>query len=109
VAGQLKVEAVCLSLDQQREPKRKVGYHDHEKGGIMQTATIEEVQAQLPTLLEQVAKGEEVVIVSAGEPVGRLIPPGPTPAGRILGRGRGKLISYVDDDEHLKDFEDYMP
>jgi hypothetical protein len=26
----------------------------------------------------------------------------------IVGRGRDKLISYVDDDEHLKDFAEYM-
>ena len=39
----------------------------------MQTATIEEVQAHLPELLEHVRTGEEIVIVSQGKPVGRLV------------------------------------
>jgi prevent-host-death family protein len=75
----------------------------------MQTATVEEVQARLPEFLHQVAEGGEVVITSGGKPVGRLAPP-PLPTGvPILDRGKGKLIQYIDDDEHLKDFEDYMP
>jgi hypothetical protein len=27
----------------------------------------------------------------------------------VFGRGRGKLIILAEDDEHLKDFEEYMP
>jgi hypothetical protein len=27
----------------------------------------------------------------------------------ILGRGKGKLISYIDDEEHRKDFKEYLP
>ncbi len=27
----------------------------------------------------------------------------------ILGRGKGKLIKFCDDDEHLNDFAEYMP
>ncbi len=76
----------------------------------MQTATIEEVQARLPDLLQQLGEDQEVVIVAHGKPVGRLLPPPPLPKGvPILGRGKGKLISYIEDDEHLKDFEEYMP
>jgi prevent-host-death family protein len=76
----------------------------------MQTATVAEVQAHLPKFLEQVGAGEEVVIVSEGKPVGRLVAPPTTTKGvPILGRGKGKLISYVQDEEHLKDFEEYMP
>lgn len=75
----------------------------------MQTATIEEVQAHLPELLQKVSAGEEVVIVNAGKPVGRLVSPPPPTGVPILGRGKGKLISYIEDDEHLKDFEEYMP
>jgi len=74
----------------------------------MHTATIEEVQATLPALLKQVSAGEEVVIVSEGKPVGRIVPP-PSTGVAVLGRGKGKLIKYVEDSEHLKDFEEYMP
>jgi len=75
----------------------------------MQTATVAEVQAQLPELLRHVSAGEEVLIVSEGKPVGRLIPP-PAPKGvPIAGRGKGKLVIHANDDEHLKDFAEYMP
>ncbi len=75
----------------------------------MQTATIEEVQAHLPELLDRVNVGEEVVIVRAGKPVGRLVPP-TLPVGLpVAGRGKGKLVIHADDDEHLKDFAEYMP
>jgi prevent-host-death family protein len=75
----------------------------------MHTATVEEVQARLPELLHQMGIDDEVVIVSNGKPVGRLVPASPPTGFPILGRGKGKLIRYIDDDEHLKDFEDYMP
>lgn len=75
----------------------------------MQTATIEEVQAHLPELLQQVGAGKEVTIVSQGKPVGRLVPPALPTGVPILGRGKGKLVINVDDDEHLKDFAEYLP
>jgi antitoxin (DNA-binding transcriptional repressor) of toxin-antitoxin stability system len=75
----------------------------------MHTATVEEVQSRLPELLNQMGSNGEVVIVSDGKPVGRLMPPPLTPGVPILGRGKGKLIHYIEDDEHLRDFEEYMP
>lgn len=75
----------------------------------MQTATIEEVQAQLPEFLEKLGQNGEVVITNLGKPVGRLVPPGLPKGVPVLGRGVGKLISYVEDDEHLKDFAEYVP
>ena len=75
----------------------------------MQTATVEEVQARLPELLHRVAEGEELVITRDGTPVGRLLPAALPKGVPIPGRGKGKLIIYSDDDEHLKDFEEYMP
>ena len=75
----------------------------------MQTATIDEVQARLPELLRQVGAGEEIVILSEGKPVGRLVAV-PLPRGvPIPGRGKGKLIIHADDDEHLNDFAEYLP
>ena len=75
----------------------------------MQTMTVQEVEARLPEILEQMGTGDVVEIVSNGLAVGRLALT-PLPTGTpILGRGKGKLIRYVDDDEHLKDFADYMP
>ena len=74
----------------------------------MQTATMEDVQARLPEILEHLTPGEEVVITRDGKPVAKLVPELPKGVP-ILGRGKGMLISYTDDDEHLKDFEDFMP
>ena len=74
----------------------------------MQTATIEEVQARLPELLEQLGEHQELVIIAQGKPVGRLLPPPPRGVP-IYGRGNGKVICYVDDDEHIKDWAEYLP
>jgi prevent-host-death family protein len=74
----------------------------------MHTATVEDVQARLPEILERLAPGETVVITRDGKPVARLLPEVPKGVP-VIGRGKGMLISYTDDDEHLKDFADYMP
>jgi antitoxin (DNA-binding transcriptional repressor) of toxin-antitoxin stability system len=75
----------------------------------MQTVTVAEVQARLPELLQQLGTSREIVIVADGKPVARLVPE-PLPKGvPIPGRGKGKLTIHTEDDEHLKDFAEYMP
>lgn len=74
----------------------------------MITATVEDAQAHLPELLDRVAAGEEIVITRDGQPIATLkadLPKGVP----IFGRGKGTLIQWIDDDEHLKDFQEYMP
>ncbi len=75
----------------------------------MSTVTIEEAQTNLPDLIAKVGRGEEVLIVRDAHPVAQLIGPRTEKPQPVFGRGRGKLIVVSDDDEHLKDFEDYMP
>jgi antitoxin (DNA-binding transcriptional repressor) of toxin-antitoxin stability system len=75
----------------------------------MQTATIEEVQAHLPEMLHRLGEDEELIIVAQGKPVGRLLPAALPKGVPIRGRGKGKLIIHADDDEHLKDFAEYLP
>ena len=75
----------------------------------MQTATLEEVQSHLPELLARLTTGEEVVIIREGKPVGRLLPPELPKGFPIYGRGKGKVLQMIDDDDHLKDFAEYMP
>ena len=72
----------------------------------MTTATIEEVQASLPSLISHLKPGEEVVILGHDRPVARLIG---EPRQRKLGGGIGKLVLVEDDDSHLDDFKEYMP
>jgi prevent-host-death family protein len=73
----------------------------------MQTATVEDVQAGLPEILDRLASGEQVVITRGGKPVAKLIsePPRGVP---IAGRAKGMLIIHSEDDEHLQDFAEYM-
>jgi prevent-host-death family protein len=75
----------------------------------MSTVTIEDAQARLPELLDRLGPGDEVLITRDGKPVARLLPSDPPKGPRVLGRGKGKVLFYIDDDEHLKDFADYMP
>jgi antitoxin (DNA-binding transcriptional repressor) of toxin-antitoxin stability system len=75
----------------------------------MSTVTIEEAQAQLPQLLATLAPGQEIQIVDRGRPIARLIgeavPPRPP---RQPGSAIGQLIIVKEDDEHLRDFQEYM-
>ena len=74
----------------------------------MSTITIEEARARLDEIIAGLAPGGEVVITRDGNPVATLT--ADLPKGvPIIGRGKGKLLEWIDDDEHLKDFAEYMP
>ena len=76
----------------------------------MDTVTIEEAQAKLVELIDQLAPGEEVVITRNQQPVAKLVGQPPlVRKPRRPGSAKGKLIILVEDDEHLEDFKDYMP
>ena len=75
----------------------------------MTTITIEEAQAKLPELIDGLAPGQELAITRNDLPVAQLIGLPVEKPRPIPGRGRGKLVVLVEDDEHLKGFEDYMP
>ena len=72
----------------------------------MTTATVEEVQANLPSLISALKPGEDVVILRDDHPVARLVA---EPRQRKLGGGVGKLVIVHDDDSYLEDFKEYMP
>jgi antitoxin (DNA-binding transcriptional repressor) of toxin-antitoxin stability system len=76
----------------------------------MQTATMEDVQARLPQILDELAPGEEVVITRGGKPVARLTWPGEI-AGmpHRLGTLKGTVTYMAPDfDAPLEDFKEYM-
>jgi prevent-host-death family protein len=75
----------------------------------MNVITLEEAQAKLSQLIDGLASGEEVIITRDARPVAQLIALPIEKPHPVFGRGRGKLVILVEDDEHLKDFEDYMP
>ncbi|WP_088260411.1 type II toxin-antitoxin system Phd/YefM family antitoxin [Fimbriiglobus ruber] len=75
----------------------------------MQTITLEEAQNHLADIIEKLAPGEEVVITRGVRPVAKLVltpceAPQPVP-----GRGKGMLTIISEDNDHLKDFDEYMP
>ena len=76
----------------------------------MPTLTLEEAQAQLVNLIEQLHPGEEVVITRDQNPVARLIREGvPSPRPRQLGTLKGTVRYMAPDfDAPLDDFKDYM-
>jgi antitoxin (DNA-binding transcriptional repressor) of toxin-antitoxin stability system len=76
----------------------------------MVTATIQEAQVHLSSLIAQLKPGEELVIIERNRPVARLVAeqseePGPRKPGIAI----GKLKIIEDDDAHLEDFKEYMP
>jgi prevent-host-death family protein len=74
------------------------------------TVTLEEAQARLPELVEQLRAGQEVVITRDQKPVARLVGEGaPLPRPRRLGTMKGSVLYMAPDfDAPLDDFKDYM-
>ena len=75
----------------------------------MTIVTIEEAQAKLPQLIEHLAAGEELVITRNQQPIARLLAEEkPKRNPRKAGNCKGMLSIVADDEEHLKDFKEYM-
>lgn len=76
----------------------------------MATVSIQEAQEKLPDLIHRLMPGDELVITENSQPVAKLV--GEKPAARRQpqpGRCKGMITIVADDDEHLKDFAEYMP
>ena len=78
----------------------------------MAVVTIQEAQAGLLDLIHKLAPGDEVVITENNQPVAKLVSE-PSKVTHGLrpppGLGKGFITIISDDEEHLKDFEEYMP
>ena len=75
----------------------------------MSTITLEEAQSRLPDVIATLTPGESVVITRGDTPVARLTAEAPPPRKpRRAGSAKGMLTIVSDDDEHLKDFAEYM-
>jgi len=71
--------------------------------------TLSDVSSKLPALLEAIRKGDEIVVTDRDKIVARVIGEGSilrTP--REFGFLKGKIEIIAEDEEHLKDFEEYM-
>ncbi len=69
----------------------------------MRTVNIHAAKTQLSRLVEDAAKGEEIVIAKAGKPVARLMPLADAKRQRRLGALAGKLTVSDDFDAPLPD------
>lgn len=79
---------------------------------MLATITVEEAQINLKDLIDQVAAGQEIIITRNQQPVARLISEQPKlkpPLRPPPGLGKGMITILSDDEEHLKDFAEYMP
>jgi len=74
------------------------------------TVTLEQAQAELPTLLASMAPGEEVVIVRGNVRIAKLVAEVQTlPKRREAGRGQGQILFMAEDfNAPLEDFQEYM-
>ncbi len=73
------------------------------------TITVEEAQAHLKEFIDNLAPGEELVITEGQRPLAKSVGQGAPPRKpRRAGSAKGKLVIIKEDDEHLKDFEEYM-
>ena len=64
----------------------------------MEIVNVDEMQRDFSRVLDRVAKGEEVVIASAGNPVAKLIPYHKPSAPRVPGYWKGKVRIAADFD-----------
>lgn len=74
------------------------------------TVTLEEAESNLSELIGKLAPGEEIIITRDQQAIARLVAER-TPEGkeRVPGNCKGMIVLAVEDDEHLKDFGEYMP
>ena len=76
----------------------------------MSTVTLEDAQAHLPELIDRLQPGETLVITRNEKPVARLlVDESPKRNPRKAGSAKGILTILQDDEEHLEDFEEYLP
>ena len=72
------------------------------------TVSIEQAQLKLAELIQKSAEGEPVVISQDGKAVAEIVPLQASPKRRGFGCLKGKIRIIADDDEHLRDFKEYM-
>lgn len=73
------------------------------------TVTITQAQSHLAELIAKANAGEQIVITQDEKPIAQLVAAPPEKPKPQCGRGKGMLTIESEDDEHLKDFEEYMP
>lgn len=70
---------------------------------------IEQAAAKLAELVDSLQPGDEIMLMSGDKAVAKIVPNKPAPGQRHAGNCKGMLVIHSDDNNHLKDFQDYMP
>ncbi len=74
------------------------------------TVGLDEAQARLKEIIAGLGPDDEVVIIDHNRPVARLVGGGKAERRpRHAGNCKGMITLLVEDEEHLKHFEEYMP
>lgn len=76
------------------------------------TMAVENLRLTLPELLDSMAPGDEVILTRNQQPVAKLTSEQPKPQSGLRpppGLGKGFITIVSDDDDHLRDFAEYMP
>jgi antitoxin (DNA-binding transcriptional repressor) of toxin-antitoxin stability system len=73
------------------------------------TVSIEQAAARLGELVGTLKPGDEIVLTEHDQPIARILPSERKRLRRKSGSCKGMLIIHQEDDEHLKDFGEYMP
>ena len=74
------------------------------------TLAVEDIKLTLPELLDSLSPGDEVIFTRNHQPVAKLVSEKrPERKPRVPGLGKGMITIISDDDDHLKDFAEYMP
>lgn len=76
---------------------------------MLTSITIEEAQASLKDLIHKLNPGQELIITENEQPIAKLISE-PQKSQQRLGPGlcKGMITIIAEDQDHLKDFEEYM-
>lgn len=74
----------------------------------MSTVTLEEAQAHLPELFEQLQPGQEILITDQGKPLAHVKKADRTSWPCKAGSARGKIHIAPEFDAPLVDFKEYM-
>ena len=76
---------------------------------MLTSITIEDAQASLKDLIHKLNPGQELIITENEQPIAKLISE-PQKSQQRPGPGlcKGMITIIADDEDHLKDFEEYM-
>ncbi|HZL35027.1 MAG TPA: hypothetical protein VFC78_06940 [Tepidisphaeraceae bacterium] len=70
--------------------------------------TIQQAAQRLGELISALGPDDEIILTLNDHPVARIVANRPH-GKRKRGTCKGMLVIHEEDDEHLKDFHDYMP